>query len=193
MTEQVHLCDLGPSHGDFLSVLHDQTAAAPLGWMGAARVQQSLSQTSDSQFDWDLDFNWTIPGHLTGSTQTHGVFLQQNVCYCPGGRWAFVPVLPDLWKIPTGSTQEFFGTLLRPSFDSDQFPTPGWCKTSHRMMLPPPCFNVGVVYSACLLQTWSCPRCSVLASSDYRNFFHQFEVSKMSFVKFQKICLILLF
>ena len=51
------------------------------------------------------------------------------------------------------------------SFNSHQFPSPCWGKTSRSVMLPPPRFTVGMVQS------------SILISSDQSTFFHVFEKS----------------
>lgn len=49
---------------EHLFILHDQTASAPLGWMSATCVQQSLNLTSDSLLDLGLDFDWAIPSNV---------------------------------------------------------------------------------------------------------------------------------
>ena len=67
------------------------------------------------------------------------------------------------------------------SFNSHQFPSPCWGKTSRSVMLPPPRFTVGMVQS------------SILISSDQSTFFHVFEKSTIPFGELQTCCLTFFF
>ena len=94
--------------------------------MGSAGVPQSLSHTTDSQLDWfclGKAFKCFPLNHSS-------VALAVCLGLFPDGRWTSVPV-SNLWKTESVFPQEFpCISAMHNFFNSDQFPSPCWWKTS---------------------------------------------------------------
>jgi hypothetical protein len=141
MLQAWHTCIWGVS-----PVLHCTSSQALAGWMGSVTAQifsVSLQRCL-------IGFK---SGLWLGHSRTLRDLSRSNSCVvwlsaygrCPVGRWTFTPVWgPE--SFGAGSYRASFCTFLRSSFPTilTSLPVPATDKHLHSMMLPPPCFTIGM-------------------------------------------------
>ena len=130
-----------------LSILQGKTAPAPSSWMGSAGVEQSLK--SYHRFSIELR-----SGLQLGHSNTFPL-KPLKCCFSSMLRVIVLlegePPFPvsNLWKTETGFPSRISLYLVPTIIPSilTSFPVPADEKHPHSMMMPPPCFPVGMLFS----------------------------------------------
>ena len=137
-----------------ISILLCRSSQALSGWMGNAAAQLFSSFSKDDGSGSSLGSESATQGHSkTSSKATPALSWLCAQGRCPVGRWTFAPVWgPERSGAGLSSRISlYFVPFIFPSILTS-LPVPAAEKHPHSMMLPPPCFTVGMVSG--FLQTW---------------------------------------
>ena len=157
------------------------TSQAPSGWMGSVGAQPFSDLSRDVQSDSSLGSGWATQGTFTELSWSHS-FDILAVCFgsLPCWKKNRRPNLRSraLWSRFLSRISLYIAAFIFPSILTS-LSVPAAEKHPHSMMLPPPCFTVGMVLAwwwavPGFLQTWRLaftPKSSLFVSSDQRILF----------------------
>ena len=141
------------------------------GWMGSVAAQLFSGLSRDVRSGSSPGSGWATHGHSFLSRSHSYIFL--TVCLWSLSCWKenLCMMSWSLWSRFSSRISLYFALFIFSSILTS-LPVPAAEKHPYGMMLPPPCFTIGIVQG--FLQTWCLafmPKSSVLASSDQRILF----------------------